>query len=279
MAARILSAVVGIPIAAVLIFWPGGLPFTVAVGLVSVVGASEFYSRVRKIGARPIEWAGLAAVVTFIIAARNYQNESSQVPIRLVFASLILLSLVTELLRTRRAPIANLGATALGAVYIGWLLSHVVMLRGMSERCIVGSFESTSGAWLVMFVFLCTWACDTTAYFVGKFYGKTKLAAKLSPGKTVEGSIAGLVGSVMIAAITGAVIRLPAVHSLALGFILGVLAQVGDLAESAIKREIGIKDFGSIIPGHGGVLDRFDSLLFTGTAAYYYTVYFLQNWP
>ncbi|MGB9619708.1 MAG: phosphatidate cytidylyltransferase, partial [Armatimonadota bacterium] len=187
--------------------------------------------------------------------------------------------LLNELARTRRFPVVNIGATVFGAMYVGWLISHLVVLRGIAGDVTVGSFRASAGAWLVMYAFLCTWACDTGAYFIGNFYGKTKLAPRLSPGKTVEGSVGGLVSSVLVAVVVGVVIKLPAVHSLGLGLMIGVLAQLGDLSESAIKREISIKDFGTIIPGHGGILDRFDSLLFSGPAVYYYTVMFLHNWP
>ncbi|MDH7601578.1 MAG: phosphatidate cytidylyltransferase [Armatimonadota bacterium] len=275
MTARVITGLIGVPISVVLVFWPGGIPFVVAVTIVALVGTSEFYSQVRRTGARPVEWAGLLAVIVFVLSARTHRQQT----VGLSFSVLIILSFLTELLRTRRSPVVNLGATMLGAVYVGWLLSHVVMLRGLRGTVTVGRFKSTAGAWLVMYVFLCTWACDTVAYFVGRYYGRTKLAPKLSPGKTIEGSVGGLVGSIIVAAVFGALIRLPAWHSLAMGVLIGILAQLGDLTESAVKREIGIKDFGTIMPGHGGVLDRFDSLLFTGTASYYYVVYFLQHWP
>ncbi len=279
MATRVITGIVGIPIAVVLIFWPGGVPFAAGVTLVALVGASEFYAQVRKTGARPVEWVGLLAVVVFVVSAGAQHNEHSELAVRLLFSVLLVLSFLAELVRRNRSPIVNLGTTVLGAIYVGWMLSHVVMLRRFSEKLVLVGFESTAGAWLVMYVFLCTWACDTAAYFVGKYYGRTKLAPRLSPGKTVEGSIGGAIASILVSSALGAFIGLPAEHSLALGLILGIFAQLGDLTESALKREIGIKDFGNIMPGHGGVLDRFDSLLFTGTAAYYYASYFLKHWP
>ena len=279
MLARVLTGVILIPIAVLLIFWPKGLPFAVAIGVVSILGAIEFYGGVRKTGARPVVWAGLAAVAMFVVSMRTYEPSTIGAVFPAVLTSLLILSFLNELLRTRRAPLVNVGATVFGAIYVGWLISHLVVLRGFDGVVRVGSFESTKGAWLVMYAFLCTWACDTGAYFIGRFYGRTKLAPKLSPSKTAEGSVGGVVCSVLVAVIVGVVIKLPQAHALALGAIFGVLSQLGDLSESAIKREIGIKDFGTIVPGHGGVLDRFDSLLFTGPAAYYYAVLFLQSWP
>jgi len=279
MVARIVTGVVGVPIAVVLIFWPGGLPFAIAVGVVAFLGAMEFYGGVRRARVRPVEWAGLAAVAVFVASARTYERNTVAPTFPAVLTSLLVLSFLNELVRTRRAPSMNLGATVFGAVYVGWLISHLVLLRGIEGEVTVGSFRSTAGAWLVMYAFLCTWACDTGAYFIGRFYGTKKLAPRLSPGKTVEGSVGGLVSSVLVAAVAGVIIGLPAAHALALGVIIGVLSQLGDLSESAIKREIGIKDFGTIFPGHGGILDRFDSLLFTGPAVYYYAVLFLRGWP
>lgn len=279
MAARIVTAVVGIPVAVALILWSGGLPFTMAVGLVALIGTGEFYSGVRKLGARPLEWAGFLSVIVFTLFAHLSDTGRYSTASQLSLSVLLILSLIVELLRSRRAPVVNIGATMFGAIYVGWLLSHIVSMHRITGRVTVGSLNCTAGACLVMYVFLCTWTCDTLAYFIGKFYGRTKLAPRLSPGKTVEGFVAGLVGSILAAVIFGALIKIPVGHSLALGFLFGISGQLGDLSESAIKREIGIKDFGSIFPGHGGVLDRFDSLLFTGTAGYYYAIYFLRGWP
>ena len=143
----------------------------------------------------------------------------------------------------------------------------------------VYGYPVSSRACLVMFAFICTWACDTGAFFTGKAFGKHKIAPVLSPNKTYEGSLGGLVFTMLIALGAGYIIKLPWHHSIIMGALFGILSQVGDLSESAIKREIGIKDFGSVVPGHGGFLDRIDSMLFTAPAAYYYCVLFLQNWP
>ena len=279
MLARVLTALIGIPLAVFLIFYPGGLYFAVGICVISVLGALEFYGHARKTGARPVEWAGLAAVALFVVSARTYERTQISSIFPAVLTLLLILSFCVELVRRNRSPIVNVGATVFGAIYVGWLISHLVVLRGVPGKPItVLSYTAEAGAWLVMFTFLCTWACDTGAYFFGRSYGRTKIAPMLSPKKTVEGSLAGLVCSVLIAVVMGIVIDLPAQHSLALGLLFGVLCQLGDLSESAIKREVSVKDSGSIVPGHGGILDRFDSLLFTAPAAYYYTVLFLDKW-
>ena len=279
MLTRVLTALVGIPLAVVLIFRDDPMPFAVAIGLVSALGALEFYGNVRKAGVRPVEWAGVAAVVLLAVSARSYDRSSIGSLFPAVLTLLLILSFFVELIRKERAPIVNIGATIFGAIYVGWLISHIVALRQISRPIQIGSYETQVGAVMVMLTFLCTWASDTGAYFIGRTYGKKKLTPKLSPNKTIEGSVAGFVCSILIAVIAGTIIKLPPQHSLALGAIFGLLTQLGDLSESAIKRELGIKDFGTIVPGHGGILDRFDSLLFTGPAAFYYAVLFLSNWP
>jgi phosphatidate cytidylyltransferase len=123
--------------------------------------------------------------------------------------------------------------------------------------------------WLVLVVFAC-WAEDTAAYAVGRTLGKRQLCPAVSPGKTIEGSAAGFLAAVLVAAAFGRWFGLPLGHAAMLGALIGVLAQLGDLSKSVMKRQAGVKDSGSIIPGHGGVLDRFDSLLFSAPAAFYY---------
>ena len=122
----------------------------------------------------------------------------------------------------------------------------------------------------MLFVAVCVWMTDTGAYLVGRKWGKHKLAPALSPNKTVEGSLGGLALALLTGALFGLWIHLPLRDGLAVGLIAGVMGQVGDLFESALKREIGIKDFGGIMPGHGGALDRFDSLLFVTPLAFCY---------
>ncbi len=279
MLARVITGVIGVPIAALLVFYPRGLPFAIAIGIVSVLGAMEFYGGLRKTGARPVHWAGLAAIVLFVASARTYERATIASVFPAVLTLLLISSFAVELIRKNRSPLINVGSTLFGAMYVGWLISHLVVLRGFKGEVTVGSFQAEAGAWLVMLTFLCTWACDTGAFTFGKLWGKTKLAPMLSPNKTIEGALGGFVSSVVIAVIVGLIIKLPLHHSLALGAMFGVFSQMGDLSESAIKRELGIKDFGTIVPGHGGILDRFDSLLFSGPVAYYYIELFIHHWP
>src|SRR5205823_9764453 len=125
------------------------------------------------------------------------------------------------------------------------------------------------GAWMVLLVVAATWTGDTAAFFTGRAFGARKLAPAISPGKTVEGTVGGLLGASIVALLLGTLLlHLDFRLALGLGILVGLLAPVGDLCESALKRELGIKDFGSLLPGHGGVLDRFDSLLMTAPVVY-----------
>jgi phosphatidate cytidylyltransferase len=131
------------------------------------------------------------------------------------------------------------------------------------------------GAIFTWLAILTTWASDTFAYFIGSAFGKTKLCPDISPGKTVEGLLGGLAGSLIVAISVGLAVKLPLEHSAILGLMIGILAPLGDLIESVFKRFANVKDSGKILPGHGGVLDRFDSIFFVMPATYYYIRVFL----
>jgi len=163
-----------------------------------------------------------------------------------------------------RAPVESTANTLFGTVYVGWLLGYAIWLQGRAD-----------GPFLVLFLVGVTWAGESAAYLVGSAVGRYPIAPVLSPRKTVEGSIAQLVVSIAAGLGLG-VWLLPAcslVGAAGAGALLGVIGQVGDLAESAIKRSIGTKDAGDLIPGHGGMLDRIDSLLFNAPALYFYSLY------
>ena len=155
----------------------------------------------------------------------------------------------------------------LGVFYVGWLLGHVILLRNFND-----------GANLIFYVFLVTWSCDAGAYYVGKQWGKRALASRVSPNKTVEGAIGGLAVG-LAASLVAHWWFLPEISirdSVVLGFLLPVLGQIGDLIESVLKRSAGVKDSGRLLPAHGGILDKVDSLIFTAPTFYYYLVWVKQ---
>ncbi|MEM7435310.1 MAG: phosphatidate cytidylyltransferase [Myxococcota bacterium] len=156
------------------------------------------------------------------------------------------------------------------SVHIGWLLATPVYVGGaLATVDLVRDFPPT-GAW-VLLAFAIAWGSDTSAYFVGRKFGKTKLAPRISPKKTVEGAAGGLAGSVFFAVLISLFIpKLPVLDAIALALVAGVAGQAGDLFESVLKRSSGVKDSGGILPGHGGLLDRVDALVFTAPATWIY---------
>lgn len=279
MIARIISGLVGIPLLVLLVFTEKGLPFILGVGVISIVGVLEFYHGIRKTGARPQVWLGLTCAFLFLFAARQ-GLKSLEFELPAVITLLVIASLSIELIRPDRAPIKNLGATFLGAVYVGWLFSYLVALRsltGSDVHVVVINRDLQLGAWLVLYVVFTAWAADTGGYFVGRKFGRHKFAPVLSPGKSWEGMIAAVVASSLMSALMGGLIEWPWWQTIPVGIGIALVSVVGDLAESAMKRDIGIKDFGTVLPGHGGILDRFDGLLFAAPLFYYYVITFLMR--
>jgi phosphatidate cytidylyltransferase len=154
---------------------------------------------------------------------------------------------------------AGVALTLLGVCYCAWLLGHSIWLRALP-----------GGRALTFFVFAVTWSGETAAYFAGRRLGRRPLAPRLSPGKTVEGGVAQVIASVLVALLAAPLVGLVRAEAAVIGLLLGVVGQIGDLSESFLKRSAGAKDAGHLIPGHGGVLDRLDSLLFNVPALYYW---------
>jgi phosphatidate cytidylyltransferase len=149
--------------------------------------------------------------------------------------------------------------TLLGVCYCAWLLGHAIWLRALPN-----------GGMLTLFAFGVTWCGESAAYFVGRRFGRRRLAPTLSPGKTVEGGAAQVIASIAAAMVGGRFAGLAAPEAVTVGVLLGIVGQFGDLSESFLKRSAGAKDAGRVIPGHGGLLDRLDSLLFNVPALYYW---------
>ena len=278
MIARIISGLVGIPLLVLLVFTEQGLPFILGVGVISIIGLLEFYDGIEKTGARPQIWLGLTCAFLFLFAARQ-GLKSLEFELPAVITLLVIVSLTVELVRPNRAPIKNLGATFLGAVYVGWLFSYLVALRSLSGEVHVSLVNRVLplGAWLVLYVVFTAWAADTGGFFIGRKFGRHKLAPVLSPQKSWEGLIAAVVASSLMSALMGGLIGWPWWRTIPVGIGIALVSVVGDLAESAMKRDIGIKDFGTVLPGHGGILDRFDGLLFAAPLFYYYVIAFLMS--
>lgn len=284
---RLASSSLGLPLLVLLVFAEGlpeypALPFTFAVAICALAGGWEYFRAVRLRGFNTTDALAFFAIALLQLAAWGFTRNLLKDFLPALLALLAIAALIVEVLRREREPLANVGVTFLGVIYVGWLFSYLIFLRSIGGTQTVWPFPSqwtlftldARGAWLVLYVIAVTWSTDAGAYFAGVRWGRRPLAPRLSPNKTIEGAVGGLVAATLMSLLWGAWVGLPWYHCLFLGPTLGVLGQVGDLCESALKRDLGIKDFGTLLPGHGGILDRFDSLLFTAPVAYYY-LYFV----
>lgn len=271
---RVLSAALFLPLL-VLMAWTGGLLYLLFTLTVVGLGLREFYLLLEAKGLSPHWKSGMFAVLLLPVAAflRFRTNRIEEWHLGGFFTILIVAILLSELRRgAGRQAVANSAATFLGLLYIGWLGSHIDALREMPYAFGRPYSEGMSYALLP---FLLTWTCDTAAYAVGRAAGRVKLMPSVSPQKSVEGAVAGLLFAVAAAFLARAWFApyLTAFDAAALGVLVGIFGQLGDLVESLLKRDVETKDSSRLIPGHGGVLDRFDSLLFTAPIVYYYLVF------
>jgi phosphatidate cytidylyltransferase len=259
---RVLSAVVLIPLVAV-VTYAGGWFLAAALLLVAVRAAYEVLTLMQKAGYAPSLPASSLVVALLLVTARFPGLNL----LGLVLAASLILTLTWQLLRPPVGrPTQSWALTLAVALWLGWLISHFVLLRDLSAPFGLGA----GTRWLAL-TFLVTWINDSAAYFVGKAFGRRPCCPYLSPKKTWEGTVGGWIGGVLATILLGAwLVDLPWPHGLALGAIIATVAPFGDLAKSMIKRQMGVKDFSALIPGHGGMFDRIDSLLFVVPAVYYY---------
>lgn len=253
---RVLSAAIMIPIVAVAVYL-GGWWFNGIVLLVAGLAGYEFYSLLSQADFSPHRPLGLAMLVTILLGTAY----TPWMPwAGLVFTFLLISSLVWHMLQQERPrPGSDWAITIAGAIYLGWFGSRFVALRMLPN-----------GMMWIALTLLSTWITDSGAYFIGRRWGRHKLAPRLSPKKTWEGAIGGWLVGVALTPLVAWALGVGAWHGLALGIIVASVAPFGDLAESMFKRQVGVKDSSNLIPGHGGMLDRIDSLLFVVPAAYYY---------
>lgn len=276
--ARFLVALVGIP-AVLLAIHAGGWVFAGLVALVAGVAAFEFYALASVTGARPVVWLGVpAASALVLLALPGFELWADH-----AFALLLVLALTTVIaavfLRdTGDKPLFSVAATVSGALYTGGTLAFAVLLRHLPDAGGGYSGDPWEGRLLVLFPLAVIWASDTAAYFTGKRLGRTRLAPRVSPGKTVEGGVGGVAAAILVGVSAGFVMQdvvsfpFSPVGGALIGLLVGVAGQLGDLAESLLKREAGVKDSGTLLPGHGGVLDRFDALFPSLPLAYWLLV-------
>lgn len=297
---RVFVAVLGIPLIVGIIYL-GGIYFALAIILISSLCLYEFYGLFKQKSVFPMVFTGIAANV--IILAKTYYMLSQQsvvnggVAFDLLLVFFVMIAMTLEMFSNKGNALMNISSTVAGVCYLTFSLGTLMVLREISgfnwlvsifpNNCsIIGNFKALFGengndksVWLVLALFISVWLCDITAYFIGKQFGKHKLFPRVSPKKSWEGAVAGFFGSILGFALTVYLLipTFPLVHSIIIGAIIGVTGQIGDLAESHIKRDALIKDSSSLLPGHGGFLDRFDSIIFSAPAVLLY-IFILLLW-
>ena len=263
---RLLSGIVMVILAIVLILC-GGNVLLFSTLLISLIGMFELY-RVLKIEKTPL------AICSYLITGLFYCNLGFgwiTDPFILVMGLLILLMFV-YVFAYPKYEAKDVMAAFFGMFYVGVMLSYVYQIRTLEN-----------GLYLAFLIFICSWGCDTCAYCVGMLIGKHKMSPILSPKKSVEGAVGGVLGTALLTVIyclifggqmemdLNGIIMLAVIAAVA-----GLISMVGDLCASAIKRNYDIKDYGKLIPGHGGIMDRFDSMMITAPIIYYLAILFMQ---
>lgn len=269
MLVRIITGIVGIGLAAFVI-QAGGTLFAVC-GLVLALGAwFEYCSAFDKKGYRPALLIGGLFVAAMCYAA--YGGLDTGLLTMLSLGAVLVMFLLTVLLHGSFS-VPSAAVSAAGVLYLGMSFAHLIGLRMMEHGMTpvetqLGVLEP--GCALIWTALIGTWASDTFAYFAGSFLGRHKLCPSISPGKTVEGFVGGLIGTTASVAGLGVLFGFDVRVMAVLGLCICIIATLGDLVESVMKRYTGIKDSGHIIPGHGGIWDRFDSVIYTVPFVYYF---------
>src|SRR2546428_58724 len=278
---RVATAVVLIPLAVSLVLWGSTAMLSIAVALVILLALFEYFALGEAIGHRAYRfWTATCALALvyaqwravsepaynlgggFIALERSKWLTGAVSPVEAVFF-LFVLGVAALSVWTKRPLVETLpaaGISASGLILVAFPLSFAIPLHA----------AGTQGPALLLFALVIIWVSDTAAYFVGRSIGKNALAPKLSPNKTWEGTVAGVLGSLVVALAFAPWVNVPLVHLLAMAAVGNVAGQVGDLLESAYKRSAGVKDSGSLLPGHGGVLDRIDALILAIPVVWYY---------
>ena len=266
---RVITTLWSISLLVAAVWFDKPLPwFTIFVAISGLLAVIEFYKMVGSSKMPPLTYFGL--IWTLLLILSPHFEYDFLVP--LLLTSAVVLSLTWLLLRPQReGAFAGWAWTIAGILYVGWLLSYFVAIRGLD-----------AGRNWVFFALFTTFGSDTAAFLIGRVLGKHHLAPHISPGKTWEGTIAGVFGAIIISLLflIPGPLSLPLSYGQAilLGIVVSIFGQLGDLVESLLKRNMGVKDSGKLFPGHGGVLDRIDSVVFAGMAVYYYVLSYNAGW-
>jgi phosphatidate cytidylyltransferase len=259
--------------AALVVIKLGSLSYTLTIGLLTVLAILEYVELMKKQNFRPQTEIIIVSslLLLFFIYCKCFPIPGfpllDQLSTEGLFALMLIIVFFTTLtLEVMRGNpdqgLVNAAVNLFGTVYIGFMFAYILLLRFIPD-----------GFFYLLFTVGVTWLNDSVAYFVGVNFGKHKLAPQISPRKSIEGSIGGIAGGLLAAVILGIYFQKPVPPLLVVAFLVVIAGQFGDLVESIIKRNAGVKDSGTFLPGHGGILDRLDSMLFTGPVVYYLASY------
>jgi len=257
---RIISAAIFIPILLYCILSTNSILLLLLISLIIFLGVLEFYSLASKKHIKPFKLIGV--ITAFFLVLVAYLKPTQFYFLSTILISPLLIGYFITLLMRRH--FLEVGVTLAGVLYIGYLFSHIFLLRHLPN-----------GNFFVCLLFLISWSTDSIALWIGLKFGRHKLVPTISPKKSVEGAIAGLVGAVLVSLLANLIPKYPINQIIILGLILGFCGQVGDLLESKMKRLAEVKDSNTWIPGHGGILDVFDSVIFNAPIIYSYVFFYL----
>ena len=269
MKGRNLVNAIGIPCWLFLI-WKGGLYYTIFMLVSCVLALGEFYSIMEKKGAKPLRWLGMGSTV-FIADYYYVQPILTTHQMLGIIIFIVLVTSFLELFSGNKNPSLNIASTFAGILFVPVLLGTSIDIR---------QYDLLMSTNLTFALVIAVWACDSAAFIFGTSFGTKKIMPSVSPKKSWVGSLSGLIASLLVfyffqkQGLLGSFFEMK--DALIIGLICGVVGQLGDFTESMLKRDVGIKDSGSLLAGHGGVLDRFDSLIFAFPTAYLYIHFFTR---
>ncbi|MFH1639416.1 MAG: CDP-archaeol synthase [Chloroflexota bacterium] len=271
---RLLVALFGLPILAVII-WFGEPWYTILAVIWGLVCTFEFYGMVTRLKIKPLTILGLLFSPLFITSS-HFSHSIIYLP--LILTTVVVLPLTLLLLQPKKEGAYSRWVWMVaGIIYISWLLHYLVAIRNGHTPLAISSIDSRN--W-IYYIFATTFISDTLAFFLGRAIGKHHLAPQVSPHKTWEGSLAGLFGATLTSLLftlpTPLALPLTCFQAVLLGLAVSIFGQTGDLVKSLLKRNMGVKDSSNFLPGHGGFLDRIDSVLFAGVIVYYYVLFAAQ---
>jgi phosphatidate cytidylyltransferase len=267
-AKRILASAIFLP-CLIVIARRGGYYYVGLIDIMILIGLWEFYRMMEAKGLRPYKTMGILSGLALSWYVFFQQGIYANLLLSIIFIGTMTLELARK---DKGLAVYHISVTVFGVFYVAWLGSHLILLRELPH---LKRLDYSMGFSFVIVAFALTWCYDTGAYFIGSWFGKRQLLPSVSPGKTVEGALGGLVLSIVGILVVRRLLApyLSLVQAVGLAVFASIVGQLGDLAESMIKRDVKIKDASTTIPGHGGVLDRFDSLLFTSPLLYYLLKY------